>query len=180
MPFEDYSSDNDAPPGQGLGSVMALGLGSKASGAWVRIERGQVLGTAIGQYIEVNWAYQQDWSKIYVNYIQSEITSGALQLRYDGTNVTFFYRAQETDPWSQMVITDLSGQPVPDANGQTEPLVITPGWTTAVPMFVQAIPGGDIGTPDYYLSFKIDKVTILKPIIRPIIWPIIESYDNNQ
>ncbi len=163
MPFADYSSDNDASPGLGLGSVVALGLGSRNNGSWVRIERGQVLGTSIGQYIEVNWAFQingDQWSNMYVNYVQSDITSGELQLRYDGTDVTFFYRAAKTDPWTQMVITGQGGQPVLDANGQVQPLVITPGWTTAVPMFIQAIPGGAIGTPSYTLSFKVDNVRV--------------------
>jgi hypothetical protein len=161
MPFADYSSDNDAPPGLGLGSVVALGLGSRNDGAWVRIERGQVLGTSIGQYIEVNWAFQingNHWSSINVNYVQSDITSGELRLRYDGTDVTFFYRAAKTDPWTQMVITGQGGRPVLDANGQVQPLVVTPGWTTAVPMFIQAIPGGAIGTLSYTLSFKVDSV----------------------
>ena len=161
MPFADYSSNNNAPAGEGLGSVVALGLGSRDSGAWVRIERGQVLGTSIGQYIEVNWCFRNsngEWSKIYVNYVQSNITSGFLQLRYDGTNATFFYRALKTDPWTQMVITGQGGLPVLDAKGQTQPLVITPGWTTPVPMFIQALPGGAIGTPYYTLSFKVDYV----------------------
>jgi hypothetical protein len=162
MPFADYSSNNNAPPGQGLGSVVALGLGSRDSGAWVRIERGQVLGTRVGQYIEVNWSFRiskDEWSKIYVNYVQSDITSGFLQLRYDGTNVTFYYRTLKTDPWTQMVITE-GGQPVL-VNGQTQPLVITPGWPTPIPMFIQALPGGAVGAPSSYtLSFKVDYVRI--------------------
>ena len=172
MPFADYSSDNDAPPGLGLGSVAALGLGSRNDGAWVRIERGQVMGTSIGQYIEVNWAFQingDQWSNIYVNYVQSDITSGELQLRYDGTDVTFFYRAARTDPWTRMVITGQGGQPVLDANGQAQPLVITPGWTTAVPMFIQAIPGGAIGTPSYTLSFKVDNVRVRNITVTHIV-----------
>jgi hypothetical protein len=161
MPFADYLSDNNAPAGEGLGSVVALGLGSRNSGAWVRIERGQVLGTSDGQYIEVNWCFRNsngEWSKIYVNYVRSDITSGALQLRYDGTNVTFYYRTLKTDPWTQMVITGQGGYPVLDNNGRTQPLVITPGWTTPIPMFIQALPGGDDGTPSYTLSFKVDNV----------------------
>jgi hypothetical protein len=163
MPFADYSSNNNAPAGEGLGSVAALGLGSRDSGAWVRIERGQVLGTSDGQYIEVNWSFRNsngEWSKIYVNYVQSNITSGFLQLRYDGTNVTFYYRTLKTDPWTQMVITGQGGRPVLDAKGQTQPLVVTPGWPTPIPMFIQALPGGAIGTPYYTLSFKVDSVRI--------------------
>ena len=46
-----------------------------------------------------------------------------------------------------MVITGQGGEPVLDDKGQTQPLVITPGWTTAVPMFIQALPGGADSTP---------------------------------
>jgi hypothetical protein len=176
MPFAEYLSDNNAPAGEGLGSVAALGLGSRDSGAWVRIERGQVLGTSDGQYIEVNWSFRNsngEWSKIYVNYVQAVITSGFLQLRYDGTNVTFFYRTLKTDPWTQMVITGQGGLPINDANGQTQPLVITPGWTMAVPMFIQALPGGAIGTPYYTLSFKVDNISIDSPVVD-----VVESLQN--
>jgi hypothetical protein len=172
LSFADYWSNNDSPAGEGLGSVAALGLGSRSNGAWVRIERGQVLGTTIGQYIEVNWAFQingDQWSNIYVNYVQSDITSGEFQLRYNGTDVTFFYRTAETDPWTQMVITGQGGQPVL-SDGQTQPLIITPGWTAAVPLFIQAIPGGTIGTPySCALSFKVDNVkTSSRPVLHII------------
>jgi hypothetical protein len=130
------------------------------------------MDTSIGQYIEVNWAFQingDQWSSIYVNYVQSDITSGELQLRYDGTDVTFFYRAARTDPWTRMVITGQGGQPVLDANGQAQPLVITPGWTTAVPMFIQAIPGGATGAPSYTLSFKVDNVRVRNITVTHIV-----------
>ena len=156
MPFLDYESDNDALPGLGLGSVVALGLGSRDDGAWVRIERGQVLGTPIGQYIEVNWSIKDSsgsWSDIYVNYIQSEILSGELRIQYDGTQVTFFYRTLVTDPWIQMLKTGSGGIPLPG----DQPLVIAPGWTDGVPIFVQAVPGG-VATDNYKLSFKVDYV----------------------
>jgi hypothetical protein len=160
MPFADYSSNNGAPPAQGLGSVVALGLGSQESGAWVRIERGQVVSPQDG-YIEVNWRIRGsdgEWGKIHVNYLPSNIISGELQLRYDGVHVTFYYRTSGTDPWTQMVITGQGGLP-PD--GQVEPLIITPNWETAVPMFVQAIPGGAIDTtPTYALSFKVESVSV--------------------
>jgi len=42
MPFSDYRCNNEAPPGQGLGSLAALGLGLREANHWVRIERGQV------------------------------------------------------------------------------------------------------------------------------------------
>jgi len=163
MPFSDYSSNNNAPAAMGMGSVAAIGLGSKDSGAWVRIERGQVLGTGIGEYIEVNWAFLTDdaeWGPIHVNYVPSDITSGFFQVRHDGAQVTFFYRAGETDPWTQMVVTAQGGQPVLDADGRTQPLVVTPGWTIAVPMFIEARPGGSDDEPynSYTLSFNVDYV----------------------
>jgi hypothetical protein len=167
MPFNNYISDNTAPPAQGLGSVVALGLGDLSNSQWVRIERGQVQGDLLhgitGGYIEVNWVLPSNPNpnRIYVNYVQSEIPSGSLQLRYDGTDVSFFYRTVDADPWTQMVITGQGGQPVLD-HGATQPLIITPGWTTAVPMFIQAVPGGTTNTP-YNLSFKVDNVNVSVP-----------------
>ena len=162
MPFADYTCDNSAPPARGLGSVAAIGLGSRNTNRWVRIERGQIqpdpMHGIIGGYIEVNWVLPSNPNKIYVNYVQSDITSGLLQIRYDGKKVTFFYRASEEDPWAQMVITGQGGKFVLDALGKTQPLVIEPGWTEAVPMFIEAIPGGDDSAPSYTLSFKVDYV----------------------
>lgn len=175
MPFADYSSNNNAPPAQGLGSVVAIGLGSQSSGKWVRIERGQIQDDPehgiIGGYIEVNWVLptNPNPSKIYVNYVQSDITSGALQLRYDGTDVTFFYRIAKTSPWTQMVRTGQGGKPVLDAKGQAQPLVITPGWTTEVPLFIQSIPGGADGIPSYTLSFKVNYVNIYSAPVADVV-----------
>ena len=146
MPFADYFCNNNAPGGQGLGSVAAFGLGYPSGNQWVRIERGQVRSDpkpgVRGNYIEVNWVSPSAPSHIHVNWIESDIASGSLQLRYDGIHVTFFYRALEADPWTQMVITDRYGQPVTDADNRTQPLVVTPDWKGAVPMFIRAIPGG--------------------------------------
>ena len=159
MPFLDYSSNNDAPPAMGLGSVVALGLGYQSAYQWVRIERGQVHGSG---YIEVNWQTNEGM-KTAVNYVPSAIESGFLQLRYDGADVTFFYRTLETDPWSQMVITGQGGIPVPDMNGNAQPLVVMPGWTSDVPVFIQGIPGGPYNGEAYNLSFKADQVTVDVP-----------------
>lgn len=159
IPFTDYQSDNNAPPAKGLGSVAALGLGSRESGAWVRIERGQVVSFDYG-YIEVNWSFRDssgEWGPIHVNYVPSVVTSGEFQVRYDGAHITFYYRSSETDPWTQMVVTGAGGMP---ADEPPEPLVITPPWDAAVPMFIQAIPGGAVGTPSYNLSFKVGEVRV--------------------
>ena len=159
MPFSDYRSDNTAPPAKGLGSVAALGLGSGDSGAWVRIERGQVVDFNYG-YIEVNWSFRDsngEWGDIHVNYVPSVVTSGELQLRYDGVHVTFYYRSSESEPWTQMMVTGAGGLP---ADEPPEPLVITPPWDAAVPLFIQAIPGGSVKTSSYNLSFEVDKVKV--------------------
>ena len=167
MPFSNYVCDNTAPGAQGLGSVAALGLGTRSSNNWLRIERGQVRGDPAhgitGGYLEVNWVDPDEAGHpVHVNWIQSEITSGFLQAVYNGTNVTFFYREKAIDPWTQMVMTDQSGHPVL-VSGQTQPLVITPGWDTAVPLFIQALTGGDLNKtpPDQFsLSFDVDYVDV--------------------
>ena len=164
MPFIGYSSDNIAPGAQGLGSVAALGLGSRSINNWVRIERGQVQGDPAhgitGGYVEVNWVQPSDPNHVYVNWLQSDITSGFFQLRYDGVQVTSFYRGLDSDPWTQIMITNTQGNPVLDANNHTQPLVLTPGWGAAVPMFIQGVPGGN-PSDNYTLSFQVDRIEVV-------------------
>jgi hypothetical protein len=161
LSFRDYSCDNQAPPGRGLGSILGLGLGDRAEKNWLRIERGQIQADPrhgiTGGYLEVNWVVPGEaGTPIHVNWVPSEINAGSLQIRYDGTRVSFFYRTESTDHWTQMVKTGRGGQPI-TVNGETQPLVLTPGWTTAVPMFIHASPGG--GPSDRYtLSFKLGGV----------------------
>lgn len=156
MPFSDYLCNNDAPSAQGLGSIAGLGLGTRSGNNWVRIERGQVHG---GGYIEVNWVNPNEaGNPIHVNWLPSSITSGIFQLVYNGTDVSFFHRTDPSDPWTQVVKTDLNGQPVL-VNGQTQPLVISPGWGSGVPMFVSALTGGN-PSDQYGLSFKVDYVDV--------------------
>ena len=132
----DYSCNNNAPAALGLGSIAGLGLGTRSGNNWVRIERGQVQGSP---YIEVNWVDPgEPGHPIHVNWLPSDITSGFLQLAYDGTDVTFFYRANAADPWTQMILTGQNGQPLL-VDGKTLPLVITPGWGAAVPIFISAV-----------------------------------------
>jgi hypothetical protein len=176
MPFADYFSDNNAPGGRGLGSVAALGLGHPSGNQWVRIERGQVRGDpkpgVPGNYIEVNWNSPRDPRHIFVNWVESDISSGFLQLRYDGLHVTFFYRTLETDPWTQMVVTNRVGRPVLDANNRTQPLIVTPDWKGAVPMFIRAIPGGTL-SDHFAMTFRVDNVDVTSAtdILPPLAGP---------
>lgn len=144
MSFYDYSCDNNAPTSRGLGSIVGLGLGTEAN--WVRIERGQVREYPNGYgggYVEANWVVPgETGNQVHVNGSPSKITAGFLQVRYDGTHVTFFYRASLADTWTQMGKTSL-----------------TPGWTTAVPMFVIVDPGGN-RSDRYTLSFKLAGVEV--------------------
>ena len=155
MPFNDYKCNNSAPSGKGLGSIAGFGLGSRASNNWVRFERGQVYS---GGYIEVNWVEpNESGHPIHVNWLPSEITAGFLQIRYDGTQVSFFYRIKDTDPWRPIVKTGRDGYPI-----SKSPLMLTPGWGREVPMFINALPGG--GKSDHYtLSFKVDKIDVGVP-----------------
>lgn len=162
MPFRDYSCDNNAPAGRGLGSIAGFGLGDKAAGSWVRLERGQIrpdLRHGItGGYIEVNWVDPgEPGNPIHVNWLQSEIAAGFLQIRYDGRRVTFFYREKPTDAWSPVLETNRTGQPVGPRSGR--PLVLTPGWTAPVPLFVNALPGGS-ESDHYRLAFKIGPIDV--------------------
>jgi hypothetical protein len=161
LPFRDYASDNNAASGKGLGSIAGFGLGNRAAKSWVRLERGQIrpdpqhrIG---GGYIEVNWVDPAEpGNPIHVNWLPSEITAGALQIRYDGTQVTFFYRADPTDAWAPVVETGRGGQPV-RTGGRA--LALTPGWTSPVPLFINAFPGGS-PSDRYTLSFKIGAIDV--------------------
>jgi hypothetical protein len=143
MSFLDYWCDNDAPTSQQLGSLVGLGLGSGLH--YVRIERGQVradpMGSPnIGGYIEVNWQTPSEpW--LHVEAIPSAITSGFLQIRYDGTRVSFYYRVYGAKTWVRV--------------GP----ILAPGWEEAVPLFIQAVPGGK-SSDRYTLRFKINDIEV--------------------
>ena len=77
---------------------------------------------------------------------------------YDGVDVTFFYCTNPADPWTQMIRTNASGQPVL-VDGQPQPLVITPGRGSGVPMFIDALTGG-VSADNYSLGFKVDYVDV--------------------
>lgn len=155
LSFNDYKCNNNAPSGKGLGSIAGFGLGSRASNNWVRFERGQVNS---GGYIEVNWVEpNESGHPIHVNWLPSEITAGFLQIRYDGTQVSFFYRVKDTDAWRPIVKTGRDGYPI-----SKSPLILTPGWGMEVPLFITALPGGGKSS-HYTLSFKVDKVDVGVP-----------------
>jgi hypothetical protein len=143
LSFLDYWCDNAAPSGKQLGSVVGLRLGIADN--YVRIERGQVRrgemgrSSSIGGYIEVNWTDPDNPSVLGVDFLPTAITAGFLQIHYDGTRVTFFYRTSLAQAWTRV--------------GP----VLTPGWTAAVPMFIQALPGGTMAD-GYTLRFRLDSV----------------------
>jgi hypothetical protein len=144
MSFLDYWCDNQAPHSEQLGSLVALGLGTDPY--YVRIERGQVRGGEmgyspnIGGYVEVNWQSREEpW--LHVEGVPSAITSGFLQIRYDGTRVSFYYRPAGNNTWTGV--------------GP----VLTPNWTKPVPLFIQAATGGK-STDRYTLRFKVDDIEV--------------------
>jgi hypothetical protein len=166
MLFSDYSSNNLAPANQNKGTIAGIGL-SAGPTDYVRIERGQVLGSNGGPvgYLEVNWFDQNGvLQENYINFPNTDFLSGALQLRYDGSVVTFWYQGGTNGQWSQMMLTD-HGQPLPDQNGQPQPFILTPDWITPVAMFIQAYPGDPV-YPNVTLSFKVDRVEA--PVPEPI------------
>jgi hypothetical protein len=166
--FYEYSCNNSARSGRGLGSIVGLGIGSNKDNNWVRIERGQIRPDIrhgiSGGYIEVNWVDPKEpGNPIHVNWMESEISSGSFQIRYDGTNVSFFFRKSRSDEWTQMTKTDRNGNPVV-INGKTQPIVITPSWRSTVPVFINALPGGNT-SDNYSLSFRLSGIEV-SPIIN--------------
>lgn len=161
MPLRDYSCDNQAPIGRKIGSIAGFGLGSREKNSWVRIERGQTASSrrtgASGGYIEVNWVDPNETGNpIHVNWLWSEVPNCDLQIRYDGTQVTFFYRLKETDEWIPVPITGESGS---WTIGKPQPLLLTPGWESAVPLFINGYPGG-LDFDHYSLSFKAGPIEV--------------------
>jgi hypothetical protein len=144
MSLLDYWCNNEAPTGARLGSLIALGLGT--SSHFVRIERGQVRSESgrrvvnPGGYVEVNWQTPDEpW--IHVEYVSSSITSGFLQMRYDGTTVSFHFRTPGTKTWTRV--------------GP----VLTPKWPEPVPLFIQAFPGGN-PSDRFVLRCRIDDIEV--------------------
>lgn len=156
MAFSDYACNNSAPGGRGLGSVAGFRLGTRESNNWVRIERGQIRS---GGYLEVNWVIPDEpGNPIHVNWLPSEASAGLLQVRYDGTAATFFYRTAGGE-WTQVVETYLNtGLPVL-YNGLPRALEVPFDPGAGVPMSISALNGGN-PSDQYYLDFKVDYVNV--------------------
>ena len=126
MDFNNFSSTNNSPGGQGLGSFGALGLGTKTN--YVRMLRGRVVSEEWG-YFEANY---YDGTPLHVWYVFTDVTSGQLGLYYDGSTVGFFYN-NGLDGWQEL---DTTG---PDTKGRT--VTVTPGWSSPPPLFISGTPG---------------------------------------
>lgn len=81
--FYDFYSTNDAPPGRGMGSYVALGLGPTDN--YVRMLRGRV---SSGGYFEANHFAN---NTLQLWHLPTAVAFGQLGLYYDGTTISFFY-----------------------------------------------------------------------------------------
>ena len=119
MEFYDFYSTNDAPPGRGLGSYAALGLGPRDH--YVRMLRGRVV---TGGYYEANYFSN---NALQLWYVPTADGSGQLGLYYDGSTVSFFYNIGLN----------------PEKGWQRVGPKVTPGWNSPPKLFIRGYPGGD-------------------------------------
>lgn len=115
--FYDFYSTNDAPPGRGMGSYAALGLGPTDS--YVRILRGRV---SSGGYFEANYFAN---NTLQLWHLPTAVAFGQLGLYYDGSTVSFFYN----------IGLD------PDKGWQRVGPRVTPGWISPPKLFIRGYPG---------------------------------------
>lgn len=135
--FCDFYSSNDAPPGRGMGSYVALGLGPREN--YVRMLRGRV---STGGYFEANHFTNglQLW------YEPTMAGSGQLALYYDGATVSFFYNIRLN----------------PDRGWQRVGPKVTPGWSSSPNLFIGGYPGASGRT-----TFSVDNVEYLPLPLPP-------------
>ena len=127
--FYEFYSTNDAPPGRGMGSYVALGLGPRDN--YVRMLRGRV---STGGYFEANYFAN---NRLQLWYEPTAVDSGQLALYYDGSTVSFFYN------------TGLN----PDRGWQRVGPRVTPGWNSSPTLFISGYPGASGRT-----RFSVDNV----------------------
>jgi hypothetical protein len=127
--FYKFYSTNDAPPGRGMGSYIALGLGPRDN--YVRMLRG---GVSTGGYFEANYFAN---NRLQLWYEPTAVDSGQLALYYDGSTVSFFYNIGLN----------------PDRGWQRVGPRVTPGWNSSPTLFISGYPGASGRT-----TFAVDNV----------------------
>jgi hypothetical protein len=136
--FYEFYSTNDAPPGRGMGSYIALGLGPRDN--YVRMLRGRV---STGGYFEANYFAN---NRLQLWYEPTAVASGQLALYYDGSTVSVFYN----------IGLD------PDRGWQRVGPRVTPGWNSSPTLFISGYPGASGRT-----SFSADNVEYLPLPLPP-------------
>lgn len=136
--FYEFYSTNDAPPGRGMGSYVALGLGPRDN--YVRMLRGRV---STGGYFEGNHFAK---SRLQLWYEPTAVASGQLALYYDGSTVSFFYNIGLN----------------PDRGWQRVGPRVIPGWNSSPTLFISGYPGASGRT-----TFEVDNVVYLPVPLPP-------------
>lgn len=136
--FYDFYSTNEAPPGRGMGSFVALGLGPRDN--YVRMLRGRV---STGGYFEANY-FANNGLQLW--YEPTAVGFGQLGLYYDGLKVSFFYNngLDSEKRWQRV--------------GPR----ITPGWNSSQRLFISGYPGASGRT-----TFSVDNVEFLPVPLPP-------------
>jgi hypothetical protein len=136
--FSKFYSTNDAPPGRGMGSFVALGLGPRDN--YVRMLRGRV---STGGYFEANYFAN---NRLQLWYEPTAVAFGQLGLYYDGSMVSFFYniRLNRNRGWQRV--------------GPR----VSPGWNSFPRLFISGYPGASGRT-----AFTVDNVEYLPAPLPP-------------
>ncbi len=138
LEFSHFYSSNDAQPGRGLGSYLALGLGPREN--YVRMLRGRVI---TGGYFEANYFSDNSLQLWYEN---TAADSGQLALYYDGSKVSFFYNNGSN----------------PERGWQRVGPKVTPVWDSPPALFIKGYPGANGRT-----TFDVHKVEYLPLPLTP-------------
>jgi hypothetical protein len=136
--FYEFYSTNDAPPGRGMGSFVALGLGPRDN--YVRMLRGRV---STGGYFEANYFAN---NRLQLWYDCTAVAFGQLGLYYDGSTVSFLYNIGLN----------------PGKGWQRVGPRVTPGWNSSPPLFISGYPGASGRT-----TFAVDNVAYLPVPLPP-------------
>lgn len=138
MELSKFYSSNDAQPGRGLGSYVALGLGPREN--YVRMLRGRVI---TGGYFEANYFAN---NSLQLWYEPTAADAGQLALYHDGSTISFFYN-NGLDP---------------DKGWQRVGPRVTPGWNSSPTLFIKGYPGASGRT-----TFDVHKVEYLPLPLPP-------------